>query len=162
MIIPTIKVLSEKKFVGKRLVMTMAENRTFELWKSFMSRRHEIRNKVSSELFSIQVYDHSLDFDDFDQYTLFEKWAAVEVSDMESIPDEMEAFSIEGGLYAVFEYKGNSNDFADTFMYIFKTWLPASGYELDQRAHFEILGEKYRNNDPESEEEVWIPVRMKL
>lgn len=32
-------------------------------------------------------------------------------------------------------------------------------YEIDFRPHFEILGEKYKNNDPGSEEEVWIPVR---
>jgi AraC family transcriptional regulator len=37
--------------------------------------------------------------------------------------------------------------------------LPASGYELDDRPHFEILGERYKNNDPDSEEELWFPVR---
>jgi AraC family transcriptional regulator len=45
------------------------------------------------------------------------------------------------------------------FTYIFTRWLPASGYQLDNRPHFEILGDKYKNNDPESEEEIWIPVR---
>jgi AraC family transcriptional regulator len=41
------------------------------------------------------------------------------------------------------------------------TWLPSSDYVLDNRPHFEILGEKYKINDPESEEKIWIPVRKK-
>jgi AraC family transcriptional regulator len=39
--------------------------------------------------------------------------------------------------------------------------LPNSAYELDDREHFELLGEKYKNNDPNSEEEIWIPIRPK-
>lgn len=44
--------------------------------------------------------------------------------------------------------------------YIYGSWLPNSTeYARDNRPHFEILGEKYKNNDPESEEEIWIPVK---
>jgi AraC family transcriptional regulator len=39
--------------------------------------------------------------------------------------------------------------------------LPNLGYTLDDRAHFEVLGEKYKNNDPLSEEEIWIPIKKK-
>jgi hypothetical protein len=28
--------------------------------------------------------------------------------------------------------------------------------------HFEVLGDKYKNNDPSSEEEVWIPIKPKV
>lgn len=47
------------------------------------------------------------------------------------------------------------------FEYIFVEWLPDTIYELDNRPHFEILGEKYKNNDPDSEEDLWIPIRDK-
>jgi AraC family transcriptional regulator len=67
-------------------------------------------------------------------------------------------FSIPGGLYAVFDYKGSSTD-SSIFQYIFETWLPNSDYELDNRPHFEVLGDKYKNNDPASEEEIWIPIK---
>jgi AraC family transcriptional regulator len=33
--------------------------------------------------------------------------------------------------------------------------------EIYDRSHFEIMGEKYKLNDPNSEEEVWIPIKMK-
>lgn len=39
--------------------------------------------------------------------------------------------------------------------YIFATWLPSSAYVLDNRPHFEVLGAKYKSNDPGSEEEIW-------
>jgi AraC family transcriptional regulator len=32
---------------------------------------------------------------------------------------------------------------------------------LDNRPHFEILGEKYKQGSPDSEEEIWIPVKEK-
>jgi AraC family transcriptional regulator len=32
---------------------------------------------------------------------------------------------------------------------------------LDDRPHFEVLGEKYKNNDPTSEKEIWIPILPK-
>ncbi len=48
----------------------------------------------------------------------------------------------------------------ETYRNIFETWLPASGYVLDNRPHFAVMGEKYRNEDPDSEEEIWIPIKM--
>jgi AraC family transcriptional regulator len=48
-----------------------------------------------------------------------------------------------------------------TFEYIFETWLPNSDYLVDNRLHFELLGEKYKNKDLDSEEEIWIPIQLK-
>jgi len=45
--------------------------------------------------------------------------------------------------------------------YIMSQWLPNSKYILDHRPHFELLGAKYKNNSPDSEEEVWIPIKEK-
>lgn len=44
----------------------------------------------------------------------------------------MGTFILSGGLYAVFDHKGLSND-SRIFQYIFGTWLPNSGYLLDDR-----------------------------
>lgn len=62
------------------------------------------------------------------------------------------------GLYAVFDYKGSS-EVHKFIQYIYTSWLPNSEYKLDHRPHFEVLGEKYKNNDPNSEEEIWIPIQ---
>lgn len=156
---PRIETLPEKKLLGKRLRMSLANNRTGELWRSLMPRRNEILHPVTSDLYSLQVYEKPFAYTDFTPATEFEKWALVEVTDFEFIPEEMEPFTLPGGLYAVFHYKGTPSEFAGTFHFIFGTWLPQSDYVLDHRPHFELLGEKYKNNNPDSEEEIWIPIR---
>jgi len=72
----------------------------------------------------------------------------------------MEIYTLSGGQFAVFIHKGTAGTFHITSQYIFDIWLPDSGYELDKREHFEILKENYDPNDPESEEEVWVPIRL--
>jgi AraC family transcriptional regulator len=158
---PRLEVLAEKKLIGKSLRMSLSNDRTLELWQSFMPSRKKIKNLLSTDLFSLQIYGSSIYFKDFNPETEFEKWAAAEVLDFNEIPDGMSQYILKGGLYAVFIHKGAANSFQKTFRYIFNSWLPDSEYELDNREHFEILGEKYKNNKPDSEEEVWIPVKQK-
>lgn len=158
---PRIETISEKKLIGQRLTMTLAANRTFELWHRFMSRRKEITSNLSGDLISMEIYDRALDFSAFGPDTSFEKWAAVEVADFANVPSAMETYTLPGGLYAVFLYHGHPNDFEKMFHHIFGSWLPSSEWELDQREHFEVMGERYKNNDPDSEEEIWIPIRPK-
>lgn len=157
---PRIETISSKVLIGKKLTMSFANNRTFILWNSFMPRRKEIRNKIGTELYSLQIYS-PLFFDNFDYTKEFEKWAAVEVTDFEFIPNDMVSFTLPGGLYAVFLYKGEASKATETFQFILGSWLPSSQFELDDRPHFEILGEKYKHDDPNSEEEIWIPIKVK-
>jgi AraC family transcriptional regulator len=154
--VPRIEVLKEKKLVGKKLKMSLANNKTFDLWRSFMPERMKIQKKLSNDLISMRVYNGSMELENINQQ--FEKWAAVEVPDFDNMPDGMEGFVLPGGVYAVFDYKGLNTD-NSIFIYIFTKWLPDSDYVLDERPHFEILGDKYKNNDPSSEEEIWIPVK---
>jgi AraC family transcriptional regulator len=155
-----IETLTEKKLIGKRLKMSFADNKTGELWRSFMPRRKEIQNNVGLEFYSMQIYAPSF-FENFNPTAEFEKWACVEVKEFDAISNEMETFVLKGGHYAVFLYRGTTDGAADTFQYILETWLPNSEYVLDDRPHFELLGEKYKNGDPNSEEEIWIPIKPK-
>lgn len=157
---PRIEILNEKKLVGKRMMMSFSNNKTGELWKSFMPKRNEIQNNIGTELYSMQIYP-PLFFTNSNPNAEFEKWATIEVTNFESVPNDMETCTLTSGLYAVFLYKGLASAAAQTFRYIFETWLPDSGYVLDNRPHFEVLGEKYKNEDPDSEEEIWIPIKPK-
>ena len=158
---PTIIHIKEKKLIGCSAQMNFINNKTIQLWQSFMPRLREIKNKISSDLFSVQVYDDHYNFNYFDPSSKFTKWATAEVSTFEEIPSNMQTLIITEGLYAVFLHKG-SNTNNTTHQYIFQEWLPASHqYLLDVRPHFEVLGAKYKNNDPSSEEEIWIPIKLK-
>ena len=156
---PRVEIVNEKKLVGKRLTMSLSDNKTGELWRSFMPRRKEITNNLTNDFISMAIYKPTY-FSDFKPSNKFEKWATVEVTDFEHVPNEMETFTLPAGLYAVFDYKGSSTD-NSIFQYILGVWLPGSIYLLDDRPHFEVLGDKYKNADPDSEEEIWIPILTK-
>lgn len=156
-----IETISEKKFIGIHKTMSFADNYTFELWSSFMPRRKEISNAVGSELYSIEIYNNPFFFEYFNPTNEFEKWAAVEVADYNTIPKDMTKLIAPAGLYAVFLHKGPASEGPTTYNYIFRTWLPESVYILDDRPHFAVMGNKYKNNDPDSEEEIWIPIKLK-
>lgn len=152
---PRIEILQEKTLVGNNIKMSIANNKTGLLWGQFAPRIKEIQNRVSTDKISLQLYPSSY-FDRFDPTCEFEKWASVEVDNTNQIPSGMESLVLPGGLYAVFDHKGSD---ISIFEYIYSEWMPNSIYELDDRPHFEVLGKKYKNNDPNSEEEIWIPVR---
>jgi AraC family transcriptional regulator len=156
---PRIETLQEKKLIGMWLKMSFSEYKVGELWKIFLPKRKEITNPVTPDVFSVTAYSPG-HFEDFKPTNEFEKWAAVEVQDFDNVPNGMETFVLPGGLYAVFDYKGLSTENA-IYQFIYGAWLPASEYALDNRPHFEVLGNKYKNNDPESEEEIWIPIKPK-
>lgn len=157
-LLPSINILPQKKFIGIRLKMSLAENKTTQLWQSFMPERSRIKHMAGAALYSIEKYEPNY-FKVFDPITKFEKWAAVEVSNYEEIPGNMETLTIPEGLYAVFTYKGPSSEVAKLYQYIFIEWLPGSGYKLDQRPHFAIMGEKYSNIRSDSEEDICIPIQ---
>jgi AraC family transcriptional regulator len=146
------------KFVGISMEFSFSDYRIFELWNTFMPRRNEIKNRIGSDFYNVQINPENFDFS---PTTNFQKWAVVPVKNWENIPDNMQALEIKNGLYAVFNYNGDQNNIRDFFEKIYKDWLPNSDYELDNRAQFEILGEKYQRNNPESEEQIWIPIRRK-
>jgi AraC family transcriptional regulator len=157
---PRIEILTEKRFAGKRVIMSFSGNKTGALWRNFMPKRKEIKNSVGTERYSIEVYPPVF-FHNFDPDASFEKWAAVEVTDFLAIPEEMETITVPAGSYAVFIHKGPASDGPVTYSYIFEDWLPNSAYLLDDRPHFALMGEKYKNEDPASEEELWIPIKPK-
>lgn len=156
--IPEIKSIPSKKLVGLSLTMSYAENKTAELWQIFMPRRKEIANAISNDLYSLQVYSENY-FSRFNPTVEFTKWALVEVTNFNQVPEGVQMFTLPEGQYAVFHYKGSSAKGAEMMGYILQEWLPQSGFQLDSRPHFEVLGEKYKNNSDESEEEIWIPIR---
>lgn len=157
---PRFETLGEKKFVGKNLKMSFADNKTFELWQNFMPRRNEIANRIGDELYSIEIYREGF-FDNFDPAQEFEKWAASEVENFENVSEEMEIFTSPEGLYAVFIYKGKASEAANFYQNIFGNWIPNSEFILDDRPHFAVMGEKYKNDSDDSEEEIFVPVKPK-
>lgn len=151
-----------KKLVGISISGKISFDDTKAMWQKFMSQRELIENRVAGKLYSMQCYPDGFKMDDFTEDTHFERRAAVEVSAFGAKPDDFKNFELAGGLYAKFIHKGPVREFVESSNYIFKTWLPQSQYTVDDRAHFEVLGDKYLGPEhPDSEEEIYIPVRKK-
>ncbi|RSK39478.1 GyrI-like domain-containing protein [Hymenobacter perfusus] len=156
-LLPRLVEAPARQLLGCSLVMSRAADQTALLWRTFMPLRREIPPPASPDLFSVTEYPPDY-FAVYDGHAEFRKWAAVAAVGAAPVPLNMALLMIPAGLYAVFDYRGSSLD-ARVFQYILSEWLPASGFALDDRPHLEILGAGYRNADPTSEEEIWIPVR---
>ncbi|WP_335871496.1 GyrI-like domain-containing protein [Bacillus sp. 2205SS5-2] len=152
---PRIEILTEKKLIGMKMEMSFANDRTAELWKKCRPKLNRIDNRVDSLLYSMQ----QMNIQDFTPTAMFEKWAAVEVSEIPTLLNELESYTISGGKYAVFTHNGPASTFYKTYSYIFESWLPTSEYRLDNREQFEQLTEDYHPADPNATEEVWVPIK---
>jgi AraC family transcriptional regulator len=157
---PRIVELEPMQLVGMSLEMSRIDNKTGELWGSFMPRRAEVARRASEDYVSMQVYPAGPG-QIADPAARFTKWALVQVEDFEQVPAGMSTYSLGGGTYAVFDHNGPATDLS-TVTFIFTQWLPnSSEYELDDREHFEILPPGYDALDPDAHEEFWIPVRAR-
>ncbi|WP_417444814.1 GyrI-like domain-containing protein [Joostella sp.] len=153
-----IETIDKIVLVGKYLEMSIAENKTGTLWGSFMPEAFKIKNRVGADYFSVEEYDEDY-FKEFVPTKNFKKWATVRVSIAEEVPQEFATLIVPKGKYAVFTYKGKSSEAFKAYQYIFGEWLSSTKNVLDHRPHFAIMGAKYKNDDPTSEEEIWIPIQ---
>lgn len=141
--------------------MSLSQDRTSELWRNFRPRIEEITGRKGTDRFSVHVFEAGRSYANVEPAAVFEKWAAVEAGTEALVPNGMESLHLPGGKYAVFIHIGTPQMFAKTFQFIFREWMPASGYEIDNRPQFEVLGESYDPFDPDSQEEIWVPIKVK-
>ncbi|NVK27228.1 MAG: GyrI-like domain-containing protein [Flavobacteriia bacterium] len=151
--------LPESSFAGFSVEMSLAQNKTVSLWQKFMPQRKAIKS-IDDFLYSIEVYPSHY-FESFDPTKSFVKWAAVRVENGSHLYPDFERLTLPEGEYAVFLHIGPPQNAPNTYGYILSEWLPNSGFELDNRPHMAIMGEKYKHGEPDSEEEFWIPIKKR-
>ena len=141
---------------GASEAMSLQTFTPWTLWPRVMPRLAQIRNRSSQDLISLRNFNGIPVFGP-QANPNFTYWGGVEVLEANKGFEHLE---IPAGAYAVFHYKGLSSD-STIWRYIYSQWLPNSKWELDERPHFERLGSKYKNDDPTSEEDIYIPIRPK-
>ena len=149
-----IEIIESKKLIGFSILTSFQEDKTPIVWRQFMLRRNEISNRISNQLFSLQIYPEN-----FTPDKSFRKYALTEVSDFDNIPNDFETFQLKSGKYLVFNYTGKSENGPEIFRYIFQNFIPENQLEVDNRPHFEIFGDDYNPNSDSAEEEIWIPIK---
>ena len=152
---PKIIYYLERKVVGLSSTINRNEpHKIGELWRQFMPEKYKIKNVATNELIAMQLFPNNINNEGADEYTI---WATVEVHDFENIPNGMLSYIIPSGDYAIFTLKGMN--IQGLYEKIMTEWLPKSGYTIDDRPHFQIMGENYKNGSPDSEEDIYIPIK---
>lgn len=132
------------------------------VWQQFMPRVKTLNSMRSNhDLYAVQEYPEiSGERQDITPATV-KFWAAVSITPgVNTIAEPFQILEVPAGTYAVFLHKGTAAAIAQTMNDIFGTWMPNSGYVPDGRPHFQVMTPQYKGpQDPEAEEEVWIPIR---
>lgn len=158
---PRIETSKKLHLQGLRTQLSIQGDTTRALWQRFIPLSKDIAHRKGSQWYSVEVYPEAY-FNAYDPGRKFEKWATVAVDQADSPePGGLEHLLIEQGLYAVFDYRGPSREVHHLYGYIFSEWIPGSGFTVAQRPHFAVMGEGYKGEDPDSEEEIWIPIQKK-
>ena len=125
-----------------------------ELWRTFRPRCAAIKSVVEGRAFGLCV-----NMED-DAFTYV---AAVEVSDFDDVPDGLIGREIAAQTYAIFtvpltgkEPIGKELGRANRF--IWKTWLPDSGYHFAQAPDFEYYDDRFDPRTLTGEIDLYIPV----
>lgn len=159
---PVFKKLNEMKIVGVSgvfiSVLSNEKNAHViipKLWQTYMPRKHEIKNGMSSNDLGV-CFEVPAERQTRPDECLYV--AAKEVSSIDEIPEGMEAFTIPAGEYAVFTHRGGVEKFELTMNYIFGSWLPSSGKKLRHAPDIEFYDHRFKLNSEDSELDVYIPI----
>jgi len=144
--------------VGIKINTSLQANETSTLWRSFRSRLDELENTVDENLISAARYPEHYSATSYN--IEFEKWAARQVSSIESVPPGMDSTVIQGGMFARFEHVGPVTTFHLLAKYIYGEWINEQPFELVDNYHFELFNEARSPMAKDAYEEVFIPIRI--
>jgi AraC family transcriptional regulator len=152
------KILTKQAF--KIIGMSyFGENKNKEisrLWDAFLPRMESIKNRINPPI----SYGICYPVEGKSNEAAFEYIAAVEVSDLIDLPEEMVGRTIPARKYAVFTHKGSVDKILETYQAVYAVWQPKSGYELLKAPDFEYYDERFNPDNPETSElDIYIPIK---
>jgi AraC family transcriptional regulator len=160
---PKIVNMDEVKVVGIQVVGSPQTGEFGGAWPQLFQRSNEIKHKPVAApedriSFGVQSYDKELMKKGVWKYT-----AAVEVAEGASTPEGMAQVTLPAHQYAVFEYRGTVGSMLDElFGYIYREWLPKSGYVVAAPFDFELYDQRFKGPaDENSILEIYVPVKAR-
>ncbi len=89
----------------------------------------------------------------------FHYMAAVEVSEVAELPEELVVFELPAERYAVFTHHGDLSALSQSMSKIFNNWLPSSGRQLArERLIFERYGPAFDPDLGSGDIELWLGI----
>jgi len=149
--------LAELNLVGLPYYGNPAGGKFTETWHRFFALESSIHNRVDPAVcYGVELYDK-----DFMPGKDWYYFVAVQVSDPKEIPGLLFAKRFPACRYAVFPAVGGVPKISEVFGYIYNEWLPASGYKMAYPWDFEVYGEQFKGDAPDSLVEIYIPIKEK-
>jgi AraC family transcriptional regulator len=122
-----------------------------QLWGQYGTRWKEIKHIVNQDV-AYGVMDHyDPDSGEFDYV------AAMEVGELEDIPEGMVGWEIPAQTYAIFPC--TLPRIKEVYDFALHSWLPESAYEHTGGVEFELYDENFDPQDPSSEFYYYMPVK---
>lgn len=129
-------------------------NKLPALWDAFLPRLDEVKNTIQGAGYGvIQQTKEKTD--------LLEYYAAVQVAELDTLPEGMVSVVIPETQYASFVHKGHVQTLDNTVNYIYSSWLMQSQYRHSYGADLEIYGDGYIPDSDDSEIFYAIPLLTK-
>lgn len=136
--------------LGGRFTSETAQ-RIPELWERFIPHIGNVPGQVDEVTYGICCNP--------DGKGSFEYVAGVEISKLDDLPELYRWVEVAPQHYAVFEHKGPLEALPQTFQYIWKTWLPKSGYEAADAPEFERYSADFNPGTGRGVLEIWLPLK---
>lgn len=159
---PKIVNMGEVKVVGIQVVGSPQTGEFGRVWPQLFQRSKEIERKAvvaveENVSYGVQSYDKELMKKGVWKYT-----AAVEIAEGAATPEGMAQLTLPAYQYAVFEYRGAvGSKLGELFGYIYREWLPKSGYIVAAPFDFELYDQRFKGPlDESSILEIYVPVKV--
>jgi len=138
------------------------QNEVGKLWGRFNAYYENNPQKFQDAVNPKMAWELHITTDEYEETKEYYVMVGVEVSEIAELPLPTFAKALPAGQYAVFTLKGEEM-IKDWGKAIYEEWLPASDYE----EAFQCTIERYDEDrftgwgDPDSEVEIWVPVKTK-
>ncbi|MFD3156286.1 GyrI-like domain-containing protein [Haloimpatiens sp. FM7330] len=148
------KILKKETFkiVGLKYYGKNENNETQDLWKNFLNRCCEIKNKIDDSNYygicKLSCESNKISY-----------IASVKVSTSTDIPEEMVCKILPSTKYAIFTHKGSLKSLGHTYEYIYGTWLPNSSYEHSNLPDIEVFSKICSEDDIDNVIYIHIPIK---
>ncbi|MCU0431671.1 MAG: effector binding domain-containing protein [Cytophagaceae bacterium] len=113
---------------------------------------------IEKKIYEIKIFEEVWNPENWNQE--FNLWIAGPLKFNASIPEELEAFTLPGGLFAKFPYQGSLEE-NGIYHYIYTRWLPESIYEIGLGPQYEIAEYEAFSEPNRKQVSIYIPLQLR-
>lgn len=125
------------------------------LWTTFASRAGSVAHRIDTTMYGI-IYGEPAEERSHPEELQY--IAGVPVRSRADLPGGMIAWTVPETTFAIFVHRGPIHAIGETVEFIYRTWLPGSGYAHSGVADVEVYDERFCPESEGSEMEYWISV----